>query len=76
MIIKLSGLVRFGKGQRGILGEYLYTHFFSNDCEGLKDVCITIVNKTDINIPIEREGFWAYKHNTIYPTGLNLCDIF
>lgn len=71
-----SSLQRYGRGQRGIPGEYLYAHFFSNGHGGLSDLSATIIDKTNVNNPTEREGFWTYKLNTLIPMGLNTCDFF
>ena len=68
-----SSLKRFGKGQRGIAGEHLYGHFFE---EGHKDIeeSVKIIDRTDVNDPTYREGFWTYKLDTFVPKGLNLRD--
>ena len=39
-----SSLTRFGRGQRGICGEHLYSHFFSEGHSGLTDVILWIFN--------------------------------
>ena len=33
-----------------------------------------IIDKTNVNDPTNREGFWAYKLNSFIPQGLNLRD--
>ena len=71
-----SSLLRYGKGQRGMAGEHLYEHFFEAGHEGLSDMAYKIIDKTDFNKPVEREGFWAYKLNTFVPHGLNVRDFF
>ena len=68
--------MRYGKGQRGMAGEHLYEHFFEAGHEGLSDMAYKIIDKTDFNKPVEREGFWAYKLNTFVPHGLNVRDFF
>ena len=52
-----SSLIRYGKGQRGISGEHLYAHFFGVGHEGLSDVSVKIIDKTNVNEPTIREGF-------------------
>lgn len=69
-----SSLNRYGKGQRGIAGEHLYAHFFEVGHRGLEDVRVKVIDKTDLNEPTNREGFWAYKLNSFMPQGLNLRD--
>ena len=47
--------MEIGKGQRGI-----------------EDILVTsIIDKTNVNEPTQREGFWAYKLNSFVPHGLN-----
>ena len=69
-----SSLVRYGKGQRGIAGEHLYAHFFQQGHQGLEEIRIMIIDKTDVSKPEEREGFLVYKLNTFIPNGLDLRD--
>ena len=71
-----SRLLRYRKGQRGMACEHLYAHFFEVGHEGLSDMAVKIIDKTDFNKPVEREGFWAYKLNTFVPHGLNVRDFF
>ena len=59
--------MRHGSGQRGILGEHLYAHFFEDGQRGLEDVIVMIIDKTDVSKPVEREGFWVYKLNSLVP---------
>ena len=33
-----------------------------------------IIDKTNINEPATREGFWAYKLNSFAPNGLDIRD--
>ena len=33
-----------------------------------------IIDKTNVNEPTNREGFWAYKFKSFVPNGLNLGD--
>ena len=63
--------MRYGKGQRGIPGEHLYSHFFSKGHEGVNDMTVLIIDKTDVREPTRREAFWAYKLNSFVPRGLN-----
>ena len=70
-----SSLTRFGRGQRGICGEHLYSHFFSKGHSGLTDVSVPIIDKTDIGDPTTREGFWTHKLKCFTPLGLNIMDI-
>ena len=70
-----SSLTRFGREQRGICGEHLYSHFFSKGHSGLTDVSVPIIDKTDIGDPTTREGFWTHKLKCFTPLGLNIMDI-
>ena len=65
---------RFGKGVRGIAGEHLHAHFFNNGHNGLEDVQVNSIDKTNVNDPTTREGFWAYKLDSFIPRGLNVRD--
>ena len=71
-----SSVTRYGKGQRGMAGEQLYAHFFEPGHNGINDMCIKINDKTDINEPTKREGFWAYKLNSFPLQELNQRDFF
>ena len=66
--------MRYGRGQRGILGGHLYAHFFEHDHRGLEDVLVMKIDKTDVSKPVEKEGFGLYKLNSLVPHGLNLND--
>ena len=65
-------LLCFGKdlitikiGQRGgFRGSICSSIFFEEGHKGLVDVRIMIIDKTKVNEPTEREGFWAYELNT------------
>ena len=46
-----SSLVGYGKGQRGIAGEHLYAHFFQQGHQGLEEIRIMIIDKTDVSKP-------------------------
>ena len=70
-----SSLTRFGRGQRGICGEHLYSHFFSKGHSGLTNVSVQIIDKTDIRDPTTGEGFWTHKLKCFTPLGLNIMDI-
>ena len=69
-----SSLVRYGKGQRGIPGEHLCAHFYEEGHEGIENMDVRIIDKTNINEPATREGFWAYKLNSFVTNGLNIRD--
>ena len=53
-------------------GEHLYEHFYEEGHEGLNDVTVKIIDKTDVSQPTIRESFWAYKLNSFVPQGLNI----
>ena len=55
-------------------GEHLYAHFFYQGHNGMQDVKVKIIDKTNVACPTQREGFWAYKLNSFEPHGLNLKD--
>ena len=66
-------MTRFGRGQRGICGEHLYSHFFSEGHSGLTDVSVQIIDKTEIGDPTTREVFWTHKLLKYFtPLGLNI----
>ena len=65
---------RYGRGQQNIPEEHLYSQFFKNGHEGLSDLVVKIIDKTDTRDPTARESFWVYKLNTFLPYGLNLQD--
>ena len=56
-----SGLIRYEKGKRGILGEYLYSHFFEEGHVGLNDVKVQIVDRIYIINPTGKKAFRAFK---------------
>ena len=35
---------------------------------------VKIIDKTNVNEPINKEGFWAYKLKSFVPNGLNFRD--
>ena len=55
-------------------GEHLYAHYFEMGHRGIEEMLVTIIDKTNINEPTQREGFWAYKLNSFMPHGLNQRD--
>ena len=66
-----STFLQYGKGQRDVAGEYLYSHFFSEGHKELEDVNVMVIDKTDLNDPANREDFGANKLNTFIPNSLN-----
>ena len=50
-----SSLNRYGRGQRNILGEHLYSHFCEEGHEGSSDLVVKIIDKTDTRDPTVRE---------------------
>lgn len=63
-------------GQRNIHSEHLFAHLFSEYHQGLSDLFVTIIDKTNVNDPTAREGFWTYNTNSLIPRGLNQRDFF
>ena len=61
--------------QRGIAGEHLYVHFHDKVHREIEDMQAMIMNKTTLNEPIQREGFWTYKLNTFVAKGLNFIEV-
>ena len=55
-------------------GEHLYAHFFSEGHDGLADLSVNIINKTDMQNPTDRKAYWIYKLNSFVPKGLNRHD--
>ena len=47
----------YSKGQRGIAGEHLYSHFLEAGHKGIVDMRVKIIDKTNVNDPTNREGF-------------------
>ena len=66
-----SCLDRYGRDLRDMSGEHLYAHFFSEGHDGLADLSVNIIDKTDMHNPTDREAFWIYKLNNFVPKGLN-----
>ena len=65
--------------ERGMAGEHLNAHYFSQSHNGVQDVKVKITEKTNVACPKQREGFWAsfeFKLNSFEPHGLNLKDFF
>ena len=62
----------------GVKGEYregiCMRIFLRMAIRGLEDVIVTIIDQTDVSKPVEREGFWVYKLNSLVPHGLNLNE--
>ena len=56
-------------------GEHLYAHFFSESYDGLADLSVNIIDRTDMHNPTDREAFWIYKLNSFVPKGLNQRDV-
>ena len=50
------------KGIRGMGGQTLYAHFYTEGHEGLMDLEIQVIDVTDVNRPNERESFWIEKY--------------
>ena len=48
--------------------------FFQSDHNGMKDLSVMIIDKTDVKDPTRREGFWAYKLNSFIPLRLSSRD--
>ena len=69
-----SSLNRYGRGQREMPREHLYAHFFSEGHEGLVDLSVNIIDKTDIRNPINREAYSTYRLNSFILKGMNLRD--
>ena len=69
-----SSMKRYERGQMRIPGEHLYAHFFDEGHVGLADVEVMIIDRTNVNDPTQREGFWAYKLDSFVPKGLNIRD--
>ena len=60
----------YGGNERGMAGEHLYAHYFSESHNGVQDAKVKITEKTNVACPKQREGFWAYKLNSFEPHGL------
>ena len=69
-----SSINILARGQRSTPGEYLHAHVFQSDHHIMKDGSVMINDKTDVKDPTRREGFWAYKLNSLIPLGLNSRD--
>ena len=62
-------------GRRGICGEQLYLHFFTNGHSDLTDISLQVIDYMDTRDPTVRQGFWVYKINYFAPLGLNSMGI-
>ena len=71
-----SSVKRYGNGQRDIPGEQLYAHFYEGGHEGIKDLLVKIIDRTDISDSTKREGFLPYKLESFLHKGLSLMDFF
>ena len=67
-------MMRYGKRQRGMGGQKLYAHFYTEVHEGLMDLKIQVIDVTDVSRPNERIRFWIEKLNTYCPRGLNIRE--
>ena len=56
-------------------GEHLYAHFFSEGYDGLADLSINIIDRTDMHNPTDRGAFWIYKLGSFVLKGLNQRDV-
>ena len=65
---------RYGRGERAWLVSICTLIFFSQGHNGMQDVKVKIIDKTNVACPTQRERFWAYKLNSFEPHGLNLKD--
>ena len=55
--------------------EHLFQHFDSEGQEDfLKDLSVTLIDKTDASDPNKRENYWMRTLRTLAPNGLNVED--
>ena len=55
--------------------KHLYEHFhLPGYTNYLKHVTVTLIDKTDLKNPTEREDYWIYTLKTKAPMGLNIKD--
>ena len=54
-----SSLLRFGKGQRGVCWQGLYSHFFEQRHKRLENLRVQIIDVIDINKSNERENYMS-----------------
>ena len=55
--------------------EQLFRHFYSEGHEGfLKDVSVTLIDKTDASDRKKRKNYWMRTRRTLAPDGLNVED--
>ena len=60
------------EGDKGEWRGSIYVYiFFEMGHWGIKDMLVTIIDKTNVNEPTQRERFRAYKLNLFIPHGLN-----
>ena len=57
-----NSMRKYEQGVRKTAAEHLYAHFLA---QGLCDVRFIIINKTNVDIPTQREAFWVYKLDTV-----------
>ena len=70
-----SSLKLFGKVAMGVVGEHPYVDFDEEGHRGIEDIQVKIIDRTDVNDPTFREGFWTYKLDIFAPKGLNFRDL-
>lgn len=47
----------------------MYAYFLEAGHDGIDDIRVKIIDKTDVNDPIRREGFLTYELKFIYTSG-------
>ena len=52
-----SSMMRYGKGKRGICGQKLYAHFYTEGHEGLMDLEIQVIHITNVNSQMNGKVF-------------------
>ena len=59
-----SSLNKYELGQKGTPGVHLYAHFFELGNNGLDDLVVKVIDRTNVNDPTVREVFWICRLNT------------
>ena len=55
--------------------QHLFEHFSAEGHHSfLEDVSITLMDKTDLSNPLQRENYWRSALKTTAPWGLNVED--
>ena len=69
-----SSLRKYEQGGRKMLESICMHIFVGPGHNGLSDIRVIIIDKTNKENPTQKEAFWPYKLDTFVPKGLNVRD--